>query len=86
MLLLFPVPTLALRDDLSGIFIKRPRLRQGFDGLFQLRVVFQIDFVSLGQAEYRDERFFLDLALDPGEVLSDVGVGVLDFFLDPGTS
>ena len=38
----------ALRNDLSGVVVKRARLRQGFDGFLELCVVFEIDLVSLG--------------------------------------
>ncbi len=71
----------SLRDNLSRIFVKRPCLRQGFDGLGKLRVVFQIDLVPFGQAKHGDEDFLLDFALDPGKVVRDVGFGVLHLLI-----
>ena len=46
------VPAVRCAMILAGIFVKRARLRQGFDRLLKLRVVFQIDLVAFGQAEH----------------------------------
>jgi len=73
-----PIPR-TLRDDSTRVLVKRPRLRQGFDCFLKLCVLFEIGLVTLRKAENGDESLFLDFALDPGKMLGDIRVGILDF-------
>src|SRR5712671_4352803 len=80
LLLLRSHPRGTLRDDSTRVLVKRPRLRQGFDRFLKLCVLFEIDLVTLRQSENGDESLFLDFAFDPGKMLGDIRVGILDFF------
>src|SRR5579872_2508840 len=71
----------ALGQDTSRVLIERAGLRKALDGLQNLGIVFEFDLFASGQAEYRDEDFFLDLPLDPIAVGGKVRIAVVDIVL-----
>ena len=70
--------SLALGHDFARVLIERFGLGNQFDGFIELRIIFQRDFVALVQAENGGEHFALDLPLQPGQVLLDFRLGVMD--------
>src|SRR5712692_4361196 len=71
----------ALRNNLPGVLVERSCLGQGLKRLFELGIFLERDFVAFVHAKHGGERLFANHPLDPSEVLSDVGLGVLNVLL-----
>src|SRR2546427_6442923 len=70
-----------LSQHASRVFIERAGLRKGINRLYDLRIIFEFDLVPCGQAEYGDERLFLDLPLDPIPIGGNIRLGIADILL-----
>ncbi len=77
---------LALGHDLARVLVKRFRLWNQVDGFIELRIILQRDFEAFVQSENAGEHFALDLPFQPGQVLLNFRLGVLDVLVLRGIS
>ncbi len=72
---------MALGHDFARVLVERFGLWNQFDGFIELRIILQRDPEALVQSENAGENFALDLPFQPGQVLLNFRLGVLDVLI-----